>query len=244
MSEFTRIDGRKVDELRPITAAVGVLKKADGSALFKFGGTVAIAGVFGPRKVYPKHMEEAERAILRTKYNMASFATTERGRPGISRRSTEISLVTRQALMPLLFLDEYPKTAIDVHIEILQAEASSRCVGINAACLALADAGIPMRDLVASCSAGKVELHDAQGASVGSQVVLDIAGEEDTEGDLDLPIAYYPKKNQVTLLQMDGIVNKKEAMEIIKKAIGGAEQIYKVQKDALKHKYAFEEVSL
>ncbi len=234
MSEFTRIDGRKVDELRPITAAVGVLKKADGSALFKLGGTVAIAGVFGPRKVYPKHMEEAERAILRTKYNMASFATTERSRPGISRRSTEISLVTRQALMPLLFLDEYPKTAIDVHIELLQAEASSRCVGINAACLALADAGIPMRDLVASCSAGKVN----------GTVVLDIAGEEDTEGELDLPIAYYPKKNQVTLLQMDGITNKKEAMEIIKKAIGGAEQIYKVQKDALKHKYAFEEASL
>ena len=129
--EFTRIDGRKYDEMRPITAAVGVLKKADGSALFRLGNTVAIAGVYGPRKVYPKHQEEAERAILRTKYNMAAFATTERNRPGISRRGTEISLVTRQALTPVMFLDEFPRTAIDVHIEVLQADASTRCVGTS-----------------------------------------------------------------------------------------------------------------
>jgi exosome complex component RRP41 len=101
--------------------------------------------------------------------------------------------------MPLLFLDEFPKTAIDVHIEVLQADASTRCVGINAAVLALADAGVPMRDLVSSCSAGKV----------GEHVVLDVAGKEDTEGELDLPVAYYPKKKHVTLLQMDGITEQR-----------------------------------
>jgi len=232
--EFTRVDGRKYDEMRAITAAVGVLKKADGSALFRLGNTVAIAGVYGPRKVYPKHQEEAERAILRTKYNMAAFATIERSRPGISRRSTEISLVTRQALTPVLFLDEFPRTAIDVHIEVLQADASTRCVGINAACLAIADAGLPMRDLIASCSAGKVN----------GQVVLDIAGKEDTEGELDLPIAYYPKKKQITLLQMDGIANKEEVKEIIALAMKGAEKIYEVQKAALKSKYKIEEATL
>jgi exosome complex component RRP41 len=50
-----RIDGRKLDELRPIVAQVGVLKNAEGSALFKLGNTTAVAGVYGPRKVYPKH---------------------------------------------------------------------------------------------------------------------------------------------------------------------------------------------
>ncbi len=234
MKEITRIDGRKYDELRPITAAVGVLKNADGSAMFRMGNTVAIAGVYGPRKVFPKHKEEAERAILRTKYNMAPFATTERGRPGVSRRSMEISLVTRQALTPIIFLDEYPKTALDVHIEVLQADASTRCVGINAACLALADAGVPMRDLVASCSAGKVN----------GNIILDIAGKEDTEGELDLPIAYYPKKKQITLLQMDGIANKDEVKEIIKLAIKGTEEITKAQKQALRDKYSIEEVSI
>lgn len=231
MGEGIRVDGRKLDELRPITALVGVLKNANGSAMFKMGGTTAIAGVFGPRKVYPKHEEEAERAILRTKYNMAPFATTERNRPGINRRSTEISLVTRQALTPLIFLDEFPKTAIDVHIEVLQADASTRCAGINAAVLALADAGVPMRDLVASCSAGKI----------GGRIVLDIAGKEDTEGELDLPVAYYLKKKHITLLQMDGITDSKEVKEIIKLAIKGCEKIYEEQKKALRSKYKLEE---
>src|SRR3989338_2578963 len=93
-----RIDCRALDELRPIEAKVGVLKNADGSASFKMGNTLAVAGVFGPRKVHPKHEEEAERAILRTRYSMAAFSTTERSRPGPSRRSQEISKVTREAL--------------------------------------------------------------------------------------------------------------------------------------------------
>jgi exosome complex component RRP41 len=231
MSKMTRFDGRQNDELRPITAVAGVLKKAEGSAFFRLGNTVVVAGVYGPRKVFPKHEEEAERAILRTRYSMAPFATTERCRPGLSRRSIEISFVTRQALMPVIFLDEFPKTAIDVHIEVLQADASTRCVGINAAAIALADAGVPMRDLVASCSAGKFN----------GEIVLDVAGKEDTEGELDLPIAYYPKKKHITLLQMDGIAARHEVKEIINLALKGAEQIYEAQKKALRHKYSLEE---
>lgn len=234
MSTEMRINGRKADELRKIEARVGVIKNADGSAMFRLGNTTAIAGVYGPRKVYPKHEEEAERAILRTTYSMAPFSTSERGRPGPSRRSKEISLVTREALKPVLFLEEFPKTAIDVHIEIIQADASTRCVGINAASLALADAGVPMRDLVTSCSAGKV----------GGRILLDIEGKEDTEGEVDLPIAYYKHKNQITLLQMDGIVSKDEVRQIIETAKRGCQQIYNAQIDALKKKYSVEEVSI
>ena len=230
MSE-TRIDGRKFDELRPMEAKVGVLKNAEGSASFRLGNTVAIAGVFGPRQVHPKHEEDAEKAILRTRYNMAAFATSERGRPGPSRRSQEISMVTRYALLPTLFLDEFPRTAIDVYIEVLQADASTRCVGINAAALALADAGVPMRDIVSSCSAGKV----------GGKTVLDVAGKEDTEGELDLPVAYYPKKNTITLLQMDGLAKKEEVKEIIRLAMSGCKKINEVQKKALRDKYKVNE---
>ncbi len=110
---------------------------------------------------------------------------------------------------------------------MLQADASTRCVGINAAVLALADAGVPLRDFVASCSAGKV----------GEHVVLDIAGKEDTEGELDLPVAYFPMKDEVTLLQMDGITDSEEAKKIIRLAIEGAKKIYEVQKKALRDKY-------
>ncbi len=229
-----RLGGRKNDELRPIEAKVGVLRNADGSALFKFGNTFAIAGVYGPRKVHPRHEEEAERAVLRTRYSMAPFATTERSRPGPSRRSHEISFVTRQALESVIFLNEFPKTAIDVYIEVLQADASTRCAAINAASLALADAGIPMRDLIASCSAGIVK----------GEIMLDIEGKEDTEGELDLPTAYYPRKKEITLLQMDGIATSDQVKDIIKLAIKGCEQVYEEQKNALKSKYIVEEKSI
>ena len=85
-----RVDGRALDELRPIEAKAGILKNADGSGYFRLGNTIAIAGVYGPRKVHPRHMEKAETGILRTKYSMAPFSTTERIRPGPSRRSTNI----------------------------------------------------------------------------------------------------------------------------------------------------------
>ncbi len=226
-----RLDGRRFDETRQIEARVGILKNAEGSAYFRLGDTIAIAGVYGPRKVFPKHQEESEKAILRTKYSMAPFSTIERSRPGLSRRSMEISMVTRQALIPVVFLDEFPRTAIDVHIEVLQADASTRCVGINAAALALADAGIPMRDLIASCSAGKIAGH----------IVLDIAGKEDTAGDLDLPVAYYPKEKKITLLQMDGIAARDEIKNILQLAVKGCEKIYEKQKEALRKKYSIEE---
>ncbi len=224
---MTRLNSRKNDELRPMEAKVGILKNAIGSAMFRLGNTIAIAGVFGPREVHPRHDTEATRAVLRTTYSMAPFATDDRGRPGPSRRSSEIGLVTRQALTPVVFLEDFPKTAIDVRVEIIQADASTRCVGINAAALALADAGIPMRDLVASCSAGIVD----------GKVLLDIEGKEDTNGELDLPVAYYPKQKKLTLLQMDGMTNNKQMKEIIQLAIKGCEQIYEVQKKALREKY-------
>ncbi len=222
-----RLDGRTFDQLRPIEAKAGILNNADGSGYFRFGNTVAIAGVYGPRSVHPKHLEDPQKAVLRCTYNMASFSTTERKRPGPDRRSIEISKVTTEALKPALFLEEFPRTAIDVYIQIIQADASTRCAGINAAAIALADAGIPMRDLVSSASAGKA----------GGEIVLDIAGKEDTEGEVDLPIAYYPKKNLITLLQMDGIVSYDEFKKIVDLALKGAKEVYKVQKEALKKKY-------
>src|SRR3990167_614297 len=152
-----RISGRKKDELRPIIAEVGVVPNADGSALFAFGDTVAIAAVYGPRPLHPQHLQDPEKGVLRCNYSMLSFSVTERIRPGTSRRSQEISKVTEWALTPGVLIDKFPNTVVDVHINIIQANASTRCAGINAASLALAHAGIPMNDMVPSVSIGKLD---------------------------------------------------------------------------------------
>ena len=125
--EMKRPDGRKFDETREMKAKVGVVPNADGSAMFSFGDTVAIAAVYGPKQMHPQHSQNPEKGVLRCNYNMISFSVTERIKPGPSRRSSEISKITEWALSPALMIDEFPNTVIDVHISILQANASTRC---------------------------------------------------------------------------------------------------------------------
>src|SRR3989338_5435596 len=103
-----RSDGRKPHELRKMTAKVGVIPNADGSALFAFGDTVAIAAVYGPRQLHPQHMQDPSKGILRCTYDLLSFSVYDRKRPGPSRRSNEISKVTEWALAPALDLKEFP----------------------------------------------------------------------------------------------------------------------------------------
>ncbi|MEE8402172.1 MAG: hypothetical protein V3R93_00295, partial [Candidatus Hydrothermarchaeaceae archaeon] len=156
MVDGKRLDGRAPDDIRPIKIEAGVLKRADGSSYVEWGGNIVMAACYGPREAHPRRMARADRAILRVTYNMAPFSVSDRKRPGPDRRSVEISKVTSQALDPVVFTSLYPGTAIDVFVEILQADAGTRCVGITAASVALADAGIPMKDLVPACAAGKV----------------------------------------------------------------------------------------
>ncbi len=223
-----RLDGREADEMRPLTIKAGMLEKADGSAYLELGKNKAIASVYGPREMHPRHLQKTNRAVLRVRYNMAPFSVDDRKRPGPSRRSTEISKVAREALEPAVFLERYPRSVIDVSMELLQASAGTRTAGITAASVALADAGIPMRDLVASIASGKA----------GDSIILDLQKEEDQFGDGDMPIAYMPQKEKVTLLQMDGNFEPHEFEEALDLAIEGCNQVYDKQRDALEEKYS------
>lgn len=222
-----RLDGRRVDETRPIKIQVGVLKNADGSAFIQFGKNKIMAAVYGPKEVHPKHSALPDRSVLRCRYHMSPFSTEERKNPAPSRREIEISKVIREALEPAVMLEDYPRTAIDVYVEVLQSDGGSRCAGISAASVALADAGINMRDLVAACAAGKV----------AGQVVLDVDDTEDKEGQADLPIAIMPNSNQVTLLQLDGQLNSDEFSKAFSWALDGCKKVYQLQREALISKY-------
>ncbi|MEK6856390.1 MAG: exosome complex exonuclease Rrp41 [Nanoarchaeota archaeon] len=224
-----RLDGRGFDELRKIEAKLGVVESAQGSAMFRIGDTIAIAAVRGPRDLYPKFMQNPKRGTLRCNYNMMSFSVDERIRPGPSRRSREISLVTENALMPAVNLSDFPNAVVDVFIEIIQADAGTRCAGICAASLALADAGIPMRDLVCAISVGKV----------GDKIVVDLNKlEEDYEGgSTDMPVAFLPRRNEISLLQLDGEMKKEDILKALELAKKSCEKILEVQRNVLMEKY-------
>ena len=228
-----RIDGRKVDELRPIRIEAGVLKSADGSAYVEIGKNKVLAAVYGPRECHPRHMQNPAKAIVQAKYNMISFSVGDRKRPGPDRRSVEISKIISEALEYVVFTESFPRTSVDVYIEVLQANAGTRCAGLTAASVALADAGIPMKDLVPSIAVGKVN----------DQVVLDLNKEEDNYGQADVPMAMIPRTGEVLLLQMDGHLTVAEFNKAMEYAVPALEQIYQLQKDALRRRYASTETA-
>jgi len=223
-----RSDGRKMDELRPIKAEIGIVPNADGSALFAFGKTVAIAAVYGPKPLHPQHLQKPDRGIIRCEYNMLPFSVTERARPGPSRRSKEIGMVTGNALSPIVDLEKFPGTVIDVHVMILQANASTRCAGITAACMALAHAGIVMKEMVSSVSIGKID----------DKIVTDITKEEEDyhegEGATDIPFTLTSLGKDITHLQLDGKIPTNRLMESYEAAKKACEKILDYQTRALK----------
>ena len=226
-----RLDDRKVEDCRKMEAKVGVIKRADGSAYFKIGNTWAYAAVYGPRNLYPKFLQNPEKGILRCHYNMMPFSSGgDRVRPGGSRRSKEISMVTKNSLLPVLDLSEYPNSVVDVFIELPQTEAGSRCAGITAASMALADAGLLMKDLISSVSVGRVD----------DKLVVDLDYAEESYPDgpvADVPLAIMPGTGEVTLLQMDGEVEKDDLKKLLDLGKKACMDIYEVQKKALKERY-------
>ncbi len=215
-----RLDGRKLDELRPIKIKAGVLDRADGSCYLEWGDNKVIAGVYGPREVHPRHMQNPLRGIVRARYNMTPFSVGERKRPGPDRRSTEISKLISEALENVVLTDRFPRTTVDVFIEILEASAGTRCAGLTAASVALADAGIPMKDLVPSVASGKID----------GKVVLDLGKAEDNFGEADVPFAMVPRTGEVVLLQMDGHLTQEEFEQILEMNKKAAMEIYEIRR--------------
>ena len=177
--------------------------------------------------MHPKHMLLADQAVLKCRYHMAPFSVDERKNPAPSRREIEISKVIREAIQPAVILEDYPRTAIQIYVEVLQSDGGSRVAGITAASLAMADAGLNMRDLVVGCAVGKVD----------GKVVLDLNDTEDKEGDGDMPMAMMPNLNEVTLLQLDGLFTMDEFKQALELAQVGAKKVYALQREALLRRY-------
>jgi exosome complex component RRP41 len=219
-----RLDGRTFDQLRDIRIDVGVLEGAVGSAYVEWGDNKVIAGVYGPRDVYPKFFAKADRAIVRTIYSMSTFASLEEhGRAGPNRRSNEISMVLAEAFENVVMIEKFPGKMIDTHITVLQAAAGTRIAAFLAGVAALIDGGFPMNDIAAGVSVGK-----ADGA-----LVVDLNKEEDNFGQADMPVVF-SGSDDILLLQMDGKMTREEIkqgldltneksraiMDMIRKAVG------------------------
>ncbi len=223
-----RLDGRGLYEFRkPLKLEVGVLEDADGSAYIHWGGNKIVAGVYGPKQVLPRHLEDPNKAIVRAYYMMGTFSSIEEhGRSAPSRRSLELSMVIGNALESIIRVEEIPSTMVDVYMVVLQAEGGTRVAALTAAVAALMNAGIPLRDIAAGVAVGKV----------AGEIVLDIGKEEDMYGEADMPMAY-DREGNLLLLQMDGKMTVEEVRRALELGWEKVQELFSLQRRAIEAYY-------
>lgn len=229
LKDGKRLDGRTPSDLRtPLNITAGVLTRAQGSAMIEWGKNKVLAAVYGPREVFPKHLANPTRAIINARYIMAPFSgLDDHSRSGPNRRSIEISKVAKHVFENAVLVEQFPKTMIDVYMEVLQSDGGTRVSAITAASVALADAGIPMRDLPVGMSAGKV----------GDAMLLDLDKYEDNLGDSDIPTVILPRTGEILLSQMDGMLSKKDINDAFDLVFENAKFVREKQLQALRDRY-------
>jgi len=226
-----RTDGRDFTETRKIKIIASPLKNADGSAYIEWGNNKILAAVHGPREATPRHLSDPTKAIIKCRYSMAPFSSlSEHGRSGPNRRAIEISKVIKEVFENVVMVNDFPGSEIAIFIEVLQGDGGTRAAGITAASVALASAGIHMRDLPYAVSVGRID----------DRITLDFNMIEDNYSDSDMPIAVAPRNNEILLLQMDGGMTKKQMSDALKMAIEAGKEISDVQRAALKKAYSTE----
>ena len=199
LNDQVRLDGRKLDEVRPISSELQLLPRAHGSALFTRGQTQALATATLGSRTDEQRIDSLEgdffkRFILH--YNFPSFSTGETSRRfGVSRREIGHGNLAERALKAILpTKDKFPYT-IRIVSDILESNGSSSMATVCGGCLALMDAGVPIDKPVAGVAMGLVKESDSH------EILTDILGAEDHLGDMDFKVA--GTEDGVTAIQMD-----------------------------------------
>ncbi len=233
MKDGTRTSGRTLTDIRDLKITCGVLKQANGSALIEWGNNRIIAAVYGPKEVFPKHMTDPYKAVVNARYVMTPFCSLEEhGRAGPNRRSIEISKVAKHVFENTILTNQFPKTQIDIHMEVLQSDGGTRIAAITAASVALVDAGIPVKDLVCGVAVGKID----------GKLAVDIDKIEDNYGESDAAIVISPRTGDVLLMQLEGILTPDEVRQSVKLAQEASLKVREKQAAALAEKYALLDV--
>ena len=201
LNERIRLDGRKTNEVRPIWTEVDVLPKAHGSAVFTRGETQALVTVTLGTKLDEQTLDGA--VVEGTKnftlhYNFPGFATGEaKAQRSTSRREIGHGNLAERALKTMVPHDETMPYTIRIVSDILESNGSSSMASVCGGCLALMDAGVPMRKPVAGVAMGMIS-----DSETGKYAILtDILGDEDHLGDMDFKVT--GTRDGITACQMD-----------------------------------------
>ncbi|XP_066139969.1 exosome complex component RRP41 [Euwallacea fornicatus] len=221
-----RLDGRRANELRRIRCKMGVFSQPDGSAYIEQGLTKVLAAVYGPHQVRNRQKAQHDTCIINTQFSMAVFSTNERKRrPRGDRKSIELSIHLQQALQAVIETDLYPWSQIDVYVEVLHADGGIYAACVNAATLAIIDAGIPIKEYVCACTASLAN---------GEVPMLDVSHQEEMLGGPTLTVAALPMSGKVVLMEMSQRFHLDHLPKVLKTALEGCKDIKEILDEAVK----------
>lgn len=217
VKEKTRLDGRAMDEIRPLSTAIDLLPRTHGSALFTRGETQSLSittlGALGEHQILDGLSDEVEKRFM-LHYNFPAFSVGETGRYGApGRREIGHGALGEKALLQVIPTEEEFPYTIRVVSEILESNGSSSQASICAGCMSLMAAGVPIKAPVAGIAMGLIT------AGADYTILTDIAGLEDHMGDMDFKVA--GTRAGICALQMD-IKIKGVTKEILQEALAQA----------------------
>lgn len=214
-----RVDGRLHTEVRKIRCSLGTLSRADGSAYYEQGNTRVLAAVYGPREPTGRDFEH-DKAIVKCEFSTAMFASTARRRTWKGdRKSTAAAIVVQRLFEGVILLAEYPRCQIDIYVQVLQNDGGTLVAAVNAACLALINAGVAMSDYVVACSVGYVD----------NTFVADPNSLESGSDRPELTLAITPHSGKICSCQLVSKLADDASFEsAMQYATAGAKQIFQV----------------
>ena len=221
---LTRRDGRCLDQLRPVYLTVGSVTQAAGSAFIELDGTKVLCAVHEPSASSQDLRQYSATGTMRCDFKFAPFCETgprREMRHGDDEK--DLSRMVEQALSRAVRFELYPKSVINVHVLVLQAQGSVLAAAITCASVALVHAGIECFDLVASCEA----------ARVGGHLLLDPSGEEFAAADSRMTLAYMPNADQVTHVTQSGRLQGAQSTDMIDMCVGGCRMLFQIMRKGL-----------
>lgn len=235
-----RIDGRRAGEVRKIRCSLGALSRADGSAYFEQGNTRVLAAVYGPRE--PPRAGgsggvgsagggaaagasgatggDGAAATVTCEVSTALFAHASRARGWKGdRRSTALARVVQRVFEGVVLLRAYQRSQIDIYVQVLQNDGGALAAAINAASLALVNAGVAMSDLVVACTVGYVD----------AEFVVDVSALESSADRPQLSVAVLAHAKKIAAAELD---SKLPSVAVLDSALmhaqAGCGQIFRV----------------
>ncbi|CAG8480976.1 7598_t:CDS:2 [Paraglomus occultum] len=220
-----RVDGRRATDIRRISCKPSVLSQADGSAYIEQGNTKCLAAVYGPREPRQKSAILHNRANISVGVSFAPFATSERKKWSKSdKRLLEIASFVKQTFEPVIQTTSFPRSQIDIFLQILQFDGGTIQICINATTMALVDAGIPMNDYVCACTAGVIQ----------NVPILDLNLIEESSDSPEVTVAILADSEKVTLLQSESRLDVDSFQAVAQLAKIGCKEIRNVMDAALR----------